>query len=304
MFLPSVHDPFEALDRRWLRAGYLVERDLPPSPRHDDAWVGRATAYRRALAACRDDEDRLRLAERMPAVAQAHALRLADPPLLRWAVEARILAREPFDVIAKKCALLPEAVEAYVWLFFCVLDRLDAPTWITCRVIGPEIHHGLAEEDLDVLWKFFGYAYGPVVLDALIHGTLGLPRPATAREAAEALARDADALLARKKSLATHLLPVTPATAAQVLQLAAQLGAAGRGEAPGRGGRGPLGAEVDRLLAAPSAGQPPGPRRADDPTDERRSPPSPSPAGAAPPALPPPAGLVEVLPVAVGREVA
>jgi hypothetical protein len=71
----------------------------------------------------------------------------------------------------------------------------------------------------------------------------------------------------------------------------------------GRGGRGPLGAEVDRLLAAASAGQPPGPRRADDPTGEKRSTP-PSRAGAAPPALPAPAGLVEVLPVAVGREVA
>jgi hypothetical protein len=221
--------PLQPLDRRWLRAGYLVERDLSPSPHHDDAWVGRAVAYRRALAACRDDEDRLGLAERLPAVAQAHALRQADPPLLRWAVEARILAREPFETVAGKCALLPEAVEAYERLFFAVADKLGASTWVSCVVIGPKIHAGLTEGDVDVLWKFFGYAYGPVVLDPLIHGTLGLPRPATAREAAEALARDADALWTRKKSLATHLLPVTPATAAQVLQLAAQLGAAGRG---------------------------------------------------------------------------
>jgi hypothetical protein len=303
MFIATPHDPFEPPDRRWLRAGYLVECGQPPSPRHDDAWVERAVAYRRALAACRDDEERLRLAERVPAVAQAHALRLADPPLLRWAVEGRVLAREPFDVIAKKCALLPEAVEAYERLFFSVADKLDAVTWVTCRVIGPKIHHGLAEQDLDVWWRFVGYTYGPVVLDAVLHNALGQPYPATAGQVAGVLARDAEALFSRKKLLATHLLPVTPETAAQVLQLAAQLGAAGRGEAPGRGGRGPLGAEVDRLLAAPSAGQPPGPRRADDPTVEKRSTP-PSPAGAAPLALPAPAGLLEVLPVAVGREVA
>jgi hypothetical protein len=303
MFLPSRHDPLQPLDRRWLRAGYLVECGQPPSPRHDDAWVGRAVAYRRALAACGDDEGRLRLAERLPAVAQAHALRLADPPLLRWAVEARILAREPFETVAGKCALSCEGVEAYERLFFSVADKLDAVTWVMCQVIGAKIHHGLAEQDLDVLWRFVGYTYGPVVLDAFLHNALGLPRPAAAGQVAGVLARDAEALFARKKLLATHLLPVTPATAAQVLQLAAQLGAAGRGEAPGRGSRGPLGAEVDRLLAAPSAGQPPGPRRADDPTGEKRSPP-PSPAGAAPPALPAPAGLVEVLPVAVGREVA
>jgi hypothetical protein len=31
MFLDSRHDPLQPLDRRWLRAGYLVESGLPPS---------------------------------------------------------------------------------------------------------------------------------------------------------------------------------------------------------------------------------------------------------------------------------
>jgi hypothetical protein len=311
MFIATPHDPFEPPDRRWLRAGHLVESGLPPSPCHDDTWVGRAVAYRRALAACRDDEDRLGLAERLPAVAQAHALRLADPPLLRWAVEARILAREGFDVVAKKCAVLPEAVEAYERLFFNVIDKLDASSWVACQVIGPRIHHGLAEEDLDVLWKFFGYAYGPVVLDALIHGTLGLPRPATAREAAEVLARDADALWTRKKSLATHLLPVTPETAAQVLQLAAQLGAIGRTGANSRDGAwGLVGAELDRLLGVAVVDAAPArPTRPAGGREERVAVDPPGAVTAPVIALPPPAGLpggmaTPALPAPGGRDVA
>jgi hypothetical protein len=307
MFLASPHDPLQPLDRRWLRAGYLVEHDLPPSPRHDDAWVERAVAYRRALAACGDDEDRLRLAERMPAVAQAHALRLADPPLLRWAVEARILAREPFETIAWKCALSPEGVEAYERLFFNVIDKLDASSWIACQVIGPRIHHGLGEQDLDVLWRFVGYTYGPVALEAFLYGTVGLPRPASADEAAAVLARDAEALFARRKLVATHLLPVTPETAAQVLQLAALLGVIGRGGASGdadrRRDRGVLGADLDHLLGA------------SPPASVRALPAPPTPVGAAPAReLPPLAGAAHALPApttpvgaappAAGREVA
>src|SRR5947208_767887 len=40
----------------------------------------------------------------MPEAHQAHALsNSADPALLRWATEARLLANEPFEDIARKC---------------------------------------------------------------------------------------------------------------------------------------------------------------------------------------------------------
>src|SRR5215471_2141550 len=110
MFLPCQHDPFAPLDRRWRRAGHLVETGQRPSPEHDDCWVVQAVVFRSALAGCRGEADRLRLARGMPAVFQAYAITRADPPLLKWGLEARIVAGEAFPEIAWKCALLPEAV--------------------------------------------------------------------------------------------------------------------------------------------------------------------------------------------------
>src|SRR5262249_21743159 len=138
MYLPSKHNPCPPLDRRWLRAGYLVEHRLDPSP-EDDRWVRQAITFLASQAACPDDDACHRLGERMPAVSQAYALRRLDPPLLRWAIEAYILSGESFDVIARKCALTTEAVEAYEALFFSVLDRLNADTWVMCVVIGSKI---------------------------------------------------------------------------------------------------------------------------------------------------------------------
>jgi hypothetical protein len=223
MYLLSKHDPCPPLDRRWQRANYLVEHRLDPSP-EDDGWVRQAITFLSALTACPDEDTRRRLGERMPALAQAHALRQADPPLLRWVVEARVLAREDFPTIGRKCGLLPEAIAAYEALFFAVLGKLDAPSWIACQVIGRKLQTGMTEHDLDVLWRFAGYNYGPVMLDALVHNTTSPLPPETPAEVAEALAREAESLFARKRALAVQLLPITPETAPTVLKLAAHLG--------------------------------------------------------------------------------
>jgi hypothetical protein len=223
VYLPNPYNPSEPLDRRWLRANHLVERGGCLSPVHDDHWVGQAVAFLTALAECRGDEEHAQLAREMPAIYQAHQLHAYEPPLLRWAVEARILAREPFDAIARKCGLLAEAVVAYESLFFCVLDKLHADTWVACQVMGEKAFSGLTEQDLGVWWKMAGYALGPLVLDRLIHV---LPRPTgpvTAEQLDDALDHHAAAQLLDRRLLAAYLLPVTPATAAQVLLLGAQL---------------------------------------------------------------------------------
>ena len=223
MYLPSAHDPHQFLDHRWLRAGWLLQNGLPPAPKHDDRWVGQALHFRSALDGCSDEVGELELADAMPAIFQAYALHRAEPPLLRWAVEARILSGEPFAEIARKCALLPEAVAAYEALFFAVGDKLDAGTWIMCQVIGRKAFVGLTENDVDTWWKLLGYTLGPWVLDIVIQGMIGLPRPKTAAELDETLASAARTLFSLKKLHATYLLPVTPAYALQILQVAVQM---------------------------------------------------------------------------------
>jgi hypothetical protein len=238
MYLPSRHDPCPPLDRRWLRAGYLAEHRLDPSP-EDDGWVRQAITFLFALTACPDEDARRRLGERMPAVSQAHSLRHVDPPLLRWVVEGRVLAREDFPTIARKCGLLPEAIAAYEALFFAVLSKLDAPSWIACQVIGRKLQTGMTEQDLDVLWRFAGYNYGPVMLDVLVHNTTSPLPPETPAEVAEVLAREAESLFARKRALAIQLLPITPETAPTVLNRPRTWDSSNSGRGEGRQQRKP-----------------------------------------------------------------
>ena len=223
MYLPRRGNPFEPVDRRWLRSNHLAGQPRPRWHRTDDRWVRLAVTYIRALNRCRGERQRRRLAERMPALHLAHAIHQADPPLLRWAVEARILAAEDFDSIARKCGTTAEAIECYEAMFFSVLDKLRARTYIICQVIGRKIHHGLSEDDLDVIWKFFGYVGGPLLLDSLIDGFTAQPRPESQEQVDPFLAKDARSTLLRKLALAARVLPVTPETALPILKGLAHL---------------------------------------------------------------------------------
>ena len=88
---PSPRDPFLPLDFRWRSARACVEQGRPPAA-CDDRWVREAARFLAGHGDRPGPGDLARLAEQMPAVAQAHDLRQADPPHLRWAVEARLLA--------------------------------------------------------------------------------------------------------------------------------------------------------------------------------------------------------------------
>jgi hypothetical protein len=222
MLSPSADDPFLPLDYRWAWASWLVTEGEPLDVGRDDLWTQQAYHYLQERATCKKPADFQRLAERMPAVHQAHALTRLDPQLLRWAVEARILAREPFGVIAQKCALTPEAVEVFERLFFAVVDKLNSPTWIVTRVFGMQLYVP-SENDLDTIWKHAAYSYGPLVLDAFLHGTVNTERPQNAEQLNQLMAREMDDLFARKKCLAAEILPVTRANALKVIQVAADL---------------------------------------------------------------------------------
>jgi hypothetical protein len=251
---PTPRDPLLPLDSRWRAARACVEQGRPPAA-CDDRWVREAVRFLAERGDRPGPEAMARLAEQMPAVSQAFDLRQADRPEFRWAIEARVLAGEPFDAVARKCGLLPAAIEAYVKLFYDVVDLLGADTWVMCEVIGPRLFRGMTEQDLDVWWKLLGYCFGPLMLDKVTDHSAGLPRPAEDGQLAAALDRDAEALFRAKKLLAAHLLPVTPETAAQVLQLAAQLEAAGDRPADGAAQQGTADCLLGGLAAAPGAAE-------------------------------------------------
>jgi hypothetical protein len=73
-----------------------------------------------------------------------------------------------------------EVVEAYERLFFHVIDKLDARSYISHVVFGPALLFGLNETDTPTIWKLLAYQLGPHALDAAIDlsdasGRLGRP---------------------------------------------------------------------------------------------------------------------------------
>ncbi|MDB5309435.1 MAG: hypothetical protein JWO38_3637 [Gemmataceae bacterium] len=249
MYRPNPYDPAPPPDRRWRRAEFLVDHNQPPDPDVDDDWVVRAVAYRKVLVAGADDRNRDQAGAMDPAIAGAAALRQLDPPLLRWGVEAYLLAGEGFDAVDQKCGLPSGTAAAYETLHYTVRDRLDSPIWVVCTLLGPRLHAGLSEADPEILWKWVGYTFGPLVLDEFIRQAPGLPR-AAAVEGTDAMFLQAAAAAARRKEVvAAHVLPVTPATAAKVLALWSRTRAAAPESVPTGAKAAPVGsAAVGRLL--------------------------------------------------------
>ena len=168
----SAANPRRPVDWRWQRAGRLLELGLRWSRRRDDGPTRMAKEYRAGLRRCRAAADRRRLERKMPAVAGAIAIAEGEPTT-RWAVEARLLAGEPIDDIARKTALTPRAVATFEELFFNVRDRLENRGYLIHIAVG--LYPTPREPDPGLVWRLFGLLGGPVVLDALIDGDYGPP---------------------------------------------------------------------------------------------------------------------------------
>jgi hypothetical protein len=160
-------DPFRPVDWRWRRAADLLDQG-EPLPVADDRAVREAAAFLKAWRSCQDEVDRQRMALDMPALYGAHRLSRAADAFAKWEVEARLLTKESYALIAEKCGLTAEVVTAYHHTFFDVRDRRHAEGYVLHQVIGPKAHAGLTEADVEVILKLYAYAGGPLVVDALV----------------------------------------------------------------------------------------------------------------------------------------
>ena len=144
----------------------------------------------------------------MPDVAGAIAIHEGESTT-RWAVEARLLAGEPIEAIARKTALTPRAVATFEALFFNVSDKLENRGYLIHIAVG--LYPTPREPDLGLVWRLFGLIGGPVVLDALIDGDYGSPdRPEDERFLDE---------LRLKLAVAFKQLPVDATTAPRLIRL-------------------------------------------------------------------------------------
>ena len=219
-----VDNPRRPPDWRWQRAGELIDGARVARGR-DDAGVRQAMKFRRLLARCRNDEDRLIALDACPALYEAHSLYSVedDAPEPRWELEARLLAREPFPVIERKMGLSKEVIEAFEQYFFDVISRLDAPSLIVHTVIGRAVQTGLAERDYDALWKLMGYLAGPLVLDSCIY-KFAEPKQIITPDGVRAFWKDfAKDQLGMKAGIAALTYPVNWQSREQILTFYTQL---------------------------------------------------------------------------------
>lgn len=223
---------------RWERAGRIATGETPFSSRRDDAAVRKAARFRRAFDAAQTTLAVARLADRDPGTFYAYRLwRAVDRDTrgaaLRYAVEARIMARESDAAIAARTGLHVDDVAAYASLFFDVRDRLGNVDFVTTTIIGPAVHRGLNTRDYDLLWKLFGYMRGPRVLDAMITTFVDPPGDVDARGVAAAIDGSQAFDVARQAAYAAKSMRITVETQADVVGLYHRLKeierAAGRG---------------------------------------------------------------------------
>lgn len=87
---------------------------------------------------------------------------------VRYELEANILSRRSVKEIATKCQVEPQTVQFYEAMFFNVVDKLDARSYIAGTVLGPAFMAGLSSKSLELTAKYFGYFAGPHVLDHIL----------------------------------------------------------------------------------------------------------------------------------------
>lgn len=107
----------------------------------------------------------------------AHSIWLAEKNPVRWGIEARVLAGETNEEIAKKVGTDPGVIDAYISVFFDVRDRLQNLDYVQNVIMADAVTRGLQERHYDLLWKLLGFKGGQHVLDAVINRGTDVAKP-------------------------------------------------------------------------------------------------------------------------------
>jgi hypothetical protein len=163
MAVPSHYEPYllgprRSPAQRWLRAGYLLEHGRRPHS-HDDDITRKVWRYRRELSRSRADGPSQRLGQVFPDLAAAHEIQVGEP-LVRWEVEARLLAGQADESIAARCGISALVAQTYHDVFFNLRSALKADMYILCEVIGWRFWPLVSPDDHQMLLKVFGYDFG------------------------------------------------------------------------------------------------------------------------------------------------
>ncbi|WP_165252743.1 hypothetical protein [Paludisphaera soli] len=230
MSLELIHpeSPRLAVDWRWRLASSLRGAAAATGRGWADPWVDRAVARQDAQEVADSDCRAIGADESL-----ARALRLRDGGnRRRWEVEARLLAAEGDDAIARKCCMPAGAVAAFAAVFFDVRPRLDRAGYIQHQAINPPVD--ASEPPAGRAWRALGYGGGPLVVDFLAAAGEAEFAADGSFAVGPAAPRGRDARL-RRLVAASLALDLDAAAALRMLPLIASLDESGFGSAPATG---------------------------------------------------------------------
>jgi len=183
--------PFREPDWRYKRVLQMVDTLGNPgrSTKHDDDWVrGLRNFILRYRNGTREARRRLSYENHDLYFAWTIHERADDDFETAFMIEARLLAQQSSEDIAKECHTLPGAIDWYEALFFNVRDRIHAHDWILKHVLMKAISQSaerlkeeggaearftrapLSEPFWDSSLKFMGYFGGPIMIDFMLTG--------------------------------------------------------------------------------------------------------------------------------------
>lgn len=219
----SRDNPTRPPDWRWQRAMGIVDGTQPlPGRRFDGAdgynWIKRAVNFKSAMLDAGSDQLAIRrLASQTPDIFWAYRIWDSDRQLMRWDIEAQILARSNDCEIGFACGIAEEVVLAFEALFWNVREKLVHQRYILHCVMGEAVQRGLSDREYDLLWKLYGYFYGPHMLWTLTSKMVNPNWCASADTASSTLQDDAISTLKLKSALAAKLVPVNGTTQIDLL---------------------------------------------------------------------------------------
>ena len=139
-------NPRRPVDWKWQRACHLLEHGGRVSRLHDDRYVKEAKEFRQTLLRCTTDEHTIALSVARPEMFEAYCLfQDENDKDCRWELEARLLADEELDSIARKIGITVDTISTYENCFFNVSEKLRSPAYITHQVITRSMRAGLSE---------------------------------------------------------------------------------------------------------------------------------------------------------------
>jgi hypothetical protein len=150
----------------------LVDAGRYVSRKRDDEETARAVAYLRALRRGQGGRRQAGVARSLPDVHAARQLNLHGGNAT-VEVQARLLAAQSFEEVARITGLPPEVVKWYEALFYQVTDRLRARDWITTCAVGWWASDLSTGRDPATVLRAYAYHGGPALLDAALLYLLG-----------------------------------------------------------------------------------------------------------------------------------